>query len=295
MNLNQLRYFATLADLEHYTRAAEKLNISQPTLSHAMSLLEEELGVRLFQKQGRNVVLTKYGKLFLEYVKESLYILDSGISKIQEMTSKTQGVIDLAFIYTLGSEFIPELVGDFLKIHKGLNVRFQFTTGNTTELIQGLKDEKYDVAFCSMVEGEDSMEFIPVGVEKLVAVVPKNHPLADKQQVELEEIASYPQIFYAKNSGLRPTIDRLFEMAQIKPQIAYEILEDGAMAGLVARNFGIAIMPDIPLLKNLNVEVLELHAPVLERQFYMVLSRNNFHTPIVQYFTEYVRKTFAEN
>ena len=76
MNLYHLRYFVTLAHLEHYTKAAENLSITQPSLSHAISLLENELGVALFEKEGRNIVLTKYGKIFLKDVEKLLEILD---------------------------------------------------------------------------------------------------------------------------------------------------------------------------------------------------------------------------
>lgn len=290
MNLNQLRYFVTLAHLEHYTKAAEELKISQPSLSHAMTTLEQELETSLFQKQGRNVTLTKYGKLFLTYVEESLQTLDLGIGKTRAMTGQTRGRVDLAFIYTLGSEFVPELVSDFLRVYEELDVQFHFTVGNTMEVVDGLKSEKYDIAFCSMLEEEPSVEFTPIGEERLVVVVPCGHPLAGKQVVTLEETAAYHQIYYTKNSGLRPVIDRMFEEARIKPKIAYEIEEDGSMAGLVAQNFGVAIMPDIPILRTLNVEVLELYAPGFIRQIYMAVSKENYQTPVVKKFAGYVKQ-----
>lgn len=290
MNLNQLRYFVTLAHLEHYTKAAEELKISQPSLSHAMTTLEEELETSLFQKQGRNVTLTKYGKLFLTYVEEALQILDLGIGKTRAMTGQTRGRVDLAFIYTLGSEFVPSLVSDFLRIYEELDVQFHFTVGNTTEVVEGLKNEKYDIAFCSMLESEPSVEFIPIGEERMVVVVPYGHPLSGKEVVSLEEAAVYQQIYYTKNSGLRPVIDKMFEEARIKPKIAYEIEEDGSMAGLVAQEFGIAIMPDIPILRTLNVEVLELYAPDFVRRIYMAVSKENYQTPVVKKFASYVRK-----
>ena len=83
MNLYHLRYFVTLAHLEHYTKAAENLSITQPSLSHAISLLENELGVALFEKEGRNIVLTKYGKIFLKDVEKSLEILDSSVKSLK--------------------------------------------------------------------------------------------------------------------------------------------------------------------------------------------------------------------
>lgn len=165
MNLNQLHYFVTLAHIEHYTRAAEMLSITQPSLSHAISMLEQELETNLFEKRGRNVVLTKYGKVFLEYVEEALKILDSGVKKTRALTSDTGGVIDLAYIFTLGSVFVPQLVGGFLKEHEDWDVNFRFSVGNTTEIIQGLKEEKYDIAFCSRKEKESGIDFVPIAKE----------------------------------------------------------------------------------------------------------------------------------
>ena len=294
MKLHQLNYFVALARLEHYTKAAEEIGISQPTLSHAIAGLEEELGVKLFRKQGRNVVLTKYGRFFLGYVEESMNVLELGVSKTKGMAGQTKGVIDLAYISTLGSEFVPRLVGDFLRSHEELETEFHFTVGNTSELIQGLKDEKYDIAFCSMMENEPEVSFTPVGTQNLVVVIPNQHPLSGRGEVDLEEAALYPQIYFTQGSGLRPVVDRLFEMAKIRPQIAYEIEEDGAMAGLVAQNFGIAVMPDIPLLKNMNVEVLKLRSPRYQRYIYMALSKENYQTPIVEKFAEYVKALYGK-
>lgn len=288
MNLNQLHYFVTLAHVEHYTKAAEMLSITQPSLSHAISVLEQELETSLFEKRGRNVVLTKYGKIFLEYVEEALSVLDSGVKKTRALTSETSGIIDLAYIYTLGSVFVPQLVGGFLRQHEEWDVNFHFTVGSTTEIIQGLKDEKYDIAFCSQKEKNSSIEFIPVGTEELVVVVPKGHELAGKKEIELYKTLEYPQIYFSKSSELRPVIDQLFEKIGGKPDIAYEILEDGSMAGLVAENFGIAVMPRIPILNNLEVEVLDIANPSYERYIYVAQLKNKYFAPVTRKFAEYV-------
>ena len=91
MNLYHLRYFVTLAHLEHYTKAAEILGITQPSLSHAISSLEEELKVRLFEKDGRNIVLTKWGSIFLKDVEDTLNRLDSSVENLQ-MTGSGNGI-----------------------------------------------------------------------------------------------------------------------------------------------------------------------------------------------------------
>ena len=145
MNLNHLYYFKTLARVEHYTRAAQELSITQPSLSHAISCLEDELGTYLFEKQGRRVVLTKYGKIFLQYVTNSLDMLEVGIKRTKAMTSESSGIIDLGYIFTLGSHFVPDLVSEFLKTQEGKSIDFTFNQGITKNILAGLKDEKYDV------------------------------------------------------------------------------------------------------------------------------------------------------
>ena len=116
MNLYHLRYFVTLAHLEHYTKAAEILAITQPSLSHAISSLEKELGVKLFEKDGRNVVLTKCGQAFLTDVEQSLDMLDSSVNKLR-MTGRGEGRVDIGMLRTLSST-VPKFVKDFLEIGK---------------------------------------------------------------------------------------------------------------------------------------------------------------------------------
>ena len=289
MNLNQLHYFSKLAEVEHYTKAAEELDISQPTLSHAIGSLEKELGTKLFEKRGRNVTLTKYGSIFREYVDGSLHTLDSGVKKVRALTGQTEGLIELGYIYTLGSEFVPSLVSDFIRTHEELKVRFHFTVGNTSEIIQGLKDERFDIGFCSMAERESGILFTPVGTENLVVVVPKGHPLSYEKAVDLEQAAAYPQIFYTENSGLRPVVDRMFSQIKVIPQIAYEIEEDGCMAGLVAQNFGIAVMPEIPVLQQLNVDIVPIRNQHEKRYVYMARGKDTYQPPLVRRFAEYVK------
>ena len=88
MNLQWLYYFDAIAELEHYTRAAEQLHVSQSNLSHAISELEEELGVELFERKGRNIRLTKYGELFRPYVKQSITSLETGVKTLKNHRSR---------------------------------------------------------------------------------------------------------------------------------------------------------------------------------------------------------------
>lgn len=287
MNLYHLRYFVTLAHLEHYTKAAEELMITQPSLSHAISLLEKELGVSLFEKEGRNVVLTKYGKMFLNDVQKSLEILDSNVKTLR-MIGAGEGRIDLAFLRTLGTDFVPELARDFMQMHEEKSIEFHFHTGVTVDIIQGLKERKYDIAFCSKLEKEPSIEFTPIARQELVLIVPADHPLAEKDSVDLNETIPYPHIYFSRKSGLRPIIDDMFKQINEQPKVAYEVEEDQVIAGLVSKNFGIAVTPYMPILSSMNLKVLQIASPSYERIFYLAVVKDKFLAPVVQKFKNFV-------
>lgn len=148
MNLSYIRYFVELAHVQHYTNAARNLNITQPSLSHAISQLEEELGVMLFEKNGRNTELTAFGREFLACAEHSLGTLDAGVESIQKEAAG-DGVIRLGLIRPLGMEFVPRLAAEYLKKDENRNVSFTFHTGTTGQLLDDLAARKYDMVFCS--------------------------------------------------------------------------------------------------------------------------------------------------
>lgn len=295
MNLYHLRYFVTLAHLEHYTKAAELLSITQPSLSHAISSLEKELSVKLFEKEGRNVVLTKCGQAFLLDVEQSLELLDSSINKLQ-MTGSGEGRIDIALLRTLSTDLVPGLVRRYLDSHQSHNIDFHFhsSTGLTPDIIHGLKERKFDIAFCSKMDQEPTIEFIPVAKQELVLITPKDHPLAIHDEIDLAESLPYPQVGFSKRSGLRPIIDKLFEKCGGSPQITYEVEEDQAVAGLVAANFGIAVVPNMAILDYMSVKVIHIVKPTWERIFYMCSLKEVYQAPAIEEFKQFVRNTTKE-
>ena len=289
MNLRQLHYFRTLAKIEHYTQAAAQLSITQPSLSHAITELEKELGVFLFEKQGRNIRLTKYGKIFLTYVDSALCELEKGEKKIKKLMNPEQGQIDLAFIYTLGSRFIPTSIEAFVKETEYKDITFSFAQGTTKSIIQGLKDEKYDLAFCSYMENEKEIDFTPVAEQELVLAVHPDHPLAQKATVDIRETVSYPYIFYSKESGLRPLIDKIFKEENLKPEIVCEVEEDSAVAGLVSVNYGIAIMPRLSTIENqATIKLIKISNPIHKRFIYLASMKNYFLSPSVRLFRDFI-------
>lgn len=287
MNLLHLRYFAELAKTQHYTRAAEVLCITQPTLSHAINQLELELGIPLFEKQGRNVRLTYNGEQFLAYTRQALDSIDEGINLLQSV-GRGEGIIRLGLLRTLGVEFIPRLAAEFLKLNPGKNIRFSFHTGVTGELLEGLTERKYDLVFASKPSDELRLTSVAVNKQDLVLIVPKGHPLADRQTIDLADTLPYPQVSFTQGSGLRDVVRRLYSKIDAVPNIAYETEEDQVVAGLVAQGFGIAIVPYMDMLLRLDIKILPIVNPTWERYFYMVSDEQAFQTQAVRKFRRFV-------
>ena len=287
MNLFYLRYFVTLPRVTHYTRAAEQLCITQPSLSHAISQLENELGVPLFEKSGRNTTLTRFGEEFLVCAEHTLSTLDAGVSSIRK-SARGEGLIRLGFLRTLGVEFIPRLAAGFLKKNAELDIHFTFHTGVTQHLLEGLAARKYDLIFCSEPLEKENLTVIPIQKQDLVLITPKDHPLASRNDIDLEETLLYPHIFFDKSSGIRNVVDRMFSQIGRQPEIAYETEEDQVIAGLVAQKFGIALVPYMDLLLKLDVKILSIRSPSCERAIFMINDNRIYMPPAVKRFREFV-------
>lgn len=287
MNLFYLRYFVILARVKHYTRAAEQLCITQPSLSHAISQLENELGVPLFEKSRRNTTLTRFGEEFLVCAEHTLSTLDAGVSSIRK-SARGEGLIRLGFLRTLGVEFIPRLAAGFLKKNAELDIHFTFHTGVTQHLLEGLAARKYDLIFCSEPLEKENLTVIPIQKQDLVLITPKDHPLASRNDIDLEETLLYPHIFFDKSSGIRNVVDRMFSQIGRQPEIAYETEEDQVIAGLVAQKFGIALVPYMDLLLKLDVKILSIRSPSCERAIFMINDNRIYMPPAVKRFREFV-------
>ena len=287
MNLTHLRYFVELAAAQHYTRAAERLCITQPSLSHAIAQMEAELGVPLFEKRGRGTVLTRFGRQFLTCAQQTLNTLDAGVEELQRV-GRGEGVVRLGLLRTLGVDFVPSLAERFLQAHPEKNIRFTFQVGMTGALLDALAARELDLVFASRPAELRGLTLDVVGRQDLVLIVPRGHPLCGRRSIDLAQTLDYPQIFFSRDAGLRAIIDELFAKTGGTPRIAYETQEDQVIAGLVAHGFGIAVVPYMQLLEQLDLEIIQIERPTWEREFCMLCDPNAYQTPAAVGFRRFV-------
>lgn len=204
MNLRQLQYFKTIAELEHYTRAAEKLYVSQSNLSHSIQELEDELNVEFFVRKGRNIKLTKYGELFLPYVSQALNLLDTGVARLQDYINPNSGTVVMACFPSL-AEFAPELIVRYLSETNRVGVRLQFNQEATfMQLRDKLLAGEIDLLFCTKID-DPRVEGALIGEHQIVLLVPESHRLAQRESVDLRELDGSPSSLSTTTASCAPS------------------------------------------------------------------------------------------
>lgn len=287
MDMSQLKYFQILAGAGSFTKASEDLNLSQPALSRSISRLEEEMGVPLFERKSRGVVLNRYGEIFLPHANRVLLEIDEGKQKINDRIHPNQGTISLAFIETLGFSFIPNLISKFRK--KDPKVEFQLLQDTTVNILGLLSNGKIDIGFCSPQALEENISSIKLSKEELFLIVPKSHPLAGRELVNLSDVAEEPFVLFKKETALHDVIENLCREAGFVPKMSFESFEERTVAGLVGASFGVALLPHIPGLDKRKISLIRVSTPKCFRKIEMVWRKEAYMPPVVMHFKDFVQ------
>jgi len=286
MNLPQLYYFKKLAELQHYIKAAKELYITQPSLSDSIASLEKELGVSLFQKEGRNVRLTKYGQEFYQHVTASLNELERGITVMKKHSGQISGTIDIGCIPTLLGDFLPNAMADYSAINP--LAKFNIYHGMSLDIIDGVSGGKYDLGFCSKVDNMPDLAFVPIITQELIAIVNSSHPLAKKQGIYLKELAGFQLTTYRDTIPIGSVVRALLKKDGVEANFSYD--DEITIGGLISKKPLAAIVARTPFLNQFsNLVHLTLYdVPRDSRLIYMVYSKKNFITSAVEAFADFI-------
>ncbi|WMW43319.1 LysR family transcriptional regulator [Bacillus subtilis] len=292
MEWEQLEYFQTLARMQHVTKAAKSLSITQPALSRSIARLENHLGVPLFDRQGRSISLNQYGHIFLRRVQAMMKEYTEGKEEIQTLLKPDQGVVSLGFLHTLGTTLVPDLIGSFQQEYP--NIAFQLKQNHSYWLLERLKSGDLDLCLLASIKPENPIQWIKLWSEELFVFVPNDHPLASRESITLNEIAGERFILLKKGYALRMTVDELFEKANIQPNIMFEGEEAATAAGFVAAGLGISILPDLKGLDQSKITKIRVSWPECQRVIGIAWIKGRFLSPVAETFKQYVISHFSE-
>jgi LysR family transcriptional regulator, transcription activator of glutamate synthase operon len=290
MNADELRWFAALAEREHMTSVAREQHISQPALSRAITRLEQQLGVPLFDRRGRVLRLNHHGRRYLPYARRALEQLDAGAAALADVADADHGEIRLWFSHTLGSWLVPALVGAYREQRPG--VRFRLTQRGTVGLIGAFDEGAADLILMGPRPAARShLGWHHLITEPILLAVPPHHRLARRRSVRLEEIADEPFVAMAPGNMLRRLAEDLCRAAGFEPRIAFEGDEIATLRGLIAAGLGVGLVTP----QRVAAEAVKTATPHLrvrdegcERPLGLVWDPERPATPVVAAFRDFV-------
>ncbi|TQR20726.1 LysR family transcriptional regulator [Psychrobacillus vulpis] len=292
MEWQRLEYFQTLAKVQHMTRAAEILSISQPALSRSISSLEEEIGVPLFDRQGRSIILNRYGLMFLHRVNRIMNEMNEGLTDIQQLIHPEQGEVALGFLHTLGTNIVPNLIRTFHDEYPGIT--FQLKQNHTHTQLNQLKSGELDLCLLASIENEKMIEWTELWRDELFIIVPIDHPLANRKSIQLRKLANESFISLKKGYALRVTTDEIFRSSEIEPVITFEGEEVATVAGFVAAGLGFSILPDGEEINPNKIAKLRIEDMKCERVIGMARVKNRYLSPAANNFQQFILDYFLK-
>ena len=287
MNVDELRWFVTVAERGRVTQAAAELHISQPALSRALARLQRELGVDLFDRSGRTLRLNRYGKLYLDHVRRALGELDAGRRALEEMAGGEQGLVSLGFAPTLSTWLVPALVSAFRDEHPG--PRFQLHQDAVGPLVGALRDGGMDLLITPR-PGDPELQWQALGRERLQLVVPPGHRLAGRRRVRLAEAAKERFVMFKHAFDFRDLVEDLCREAGFEPESGFEAEDIASVRALVAAGLGVAVVPPLHGAGELargGVHI-ELSDPTAVRSLGIAWDEQRYRSPVTELFRSFV-------
>ncbi|ENJ1743012.1 LysR family transcriptional regulator [Vibrio parahaemolyticus] len=264
MEIKQLNYFITVAEELHFRNAALKLNMSQPPLSYQIRKFEGELGVVLFERNNRNVKLTKAGQYFYKSVKRIVDELKKEVVVTQNIHKGQIGNIVLGFSGSAVFELLPKIIKQTKHMFPNVNLDVKQLT--TNEQVEALNSGSIDVGLIVPPILDENILTYPISKEKFVLCVPKGHTLSNRiEGINCSDLVNYDFIMTQREAGqgYYDLVNALCMEGGFTPTIVQTAKEQHTIVSLVSANIGIALVPESTAnINNFNVEYLPINSKI---------------------------------
>ncbi|HXM58125.1 MAG TPA: LysR family transcriptional regulator [Candidatus Dormibacteraeota bacterium] len=242
MELHQFRYFVTVVREGTFTRAAERLYITQPSLSEQIRKLETELGSPLFQRLGRRLALTSAGEALLPHAERVLFEVEQARARVEEVLGVRLGRLSIGVLPSAAARLVPRLLAEFRSRHPGVEVelREEAVSADAEDLVH---EGTLDLAIIRLPKRRADLDERFLVREPMVLVVAPGHRLADRRSVALIEVAEEPFVAMRAGHGLRDLLVRLCREAGFDPRISFETGQLASAVGLVLAGAGVTVVP----------------------------------------------------
>lgn len=286
--LRQLQLFEAIVRLGSFTRAAEELFLTQPTVSMQIKKLTDAIGLPLFEHVGRNVEPTEAG---IELYKACSKVFDTLANlemKFDDLKGMKRGRLRIAGI-TMAKYLTPEILGEFSRLYPGIDLALKVT--NRERVIERMLENKDDLYILGqMTDYETEVEMHPFSPNPLVVLAPRDHPLVGKKNIPLEAIAKEPFIMREPGSGIRDATLRTFAAKGLQPRVRMELGSNEAIKHAIVGGLGLSVLSLHALTldgADSPVAILDVEGFPIIRQWYIVYPKGKELSLIAKTFLEF--------
>ncbi|MGG0821446.1 LysR substrate-binding domain-containing protein [Paenibacillus turicensis] len=275
MELKQLEYFITLSQELHFTRAAEKLGITQPSLSQQIRLLEHEIGMPLFDRVGKKTMLNEAGQVLLHHSYNVFHELQQAKAIISELQGLKRGSLKVGALLTVINYLLAPTVMTFHQSYP--NVELSVLGMRTGDIYNGLLHNELDLGIVFLPMEHDDLEIVPLYEENLALAVAVNHPVANLEFVTLDILKNTPSVLLPATYFLRQLINEQCQTTlSFTPQPVLEMTTMESIITMVSKGVGVTILPKgyLDYINNPNIVTVPLQAPTLTTQIGVVYRKH---------------------
>jgi DNA-binding transcriptional LysR family regulator len=280
MTMRQMRVFAAVARNLSFTRAARELHLTQPAVSQQVKLLEEEVGMPLFEHIGRKVHLAPAGAELLRYTEQAMELLRQANESLSAMRGLKRGVLKLGAVST-AKYFAPSLLSTFKPAYP--EVTIQFAVGNREEIIQQLAANEIDLVIMGRPPRELETVAEPFAKHPLVLIASPRHPLARKRHIKLSQLATESFLIREEGSGTRASMERVFRERGVPIQVSMEVSSNETIKQAVMADMGISFISSHTVGLELaagKLVILDVVGLPIVRDWYVIHLRDKRLAPI---------------
>lgn len=294
LTLQQLKLFESVSRLGSYTRAAEELCITQPAVSIQIKRLEEQVGLPLFEQVGKKTFPTAAGKTMYEASRDILNRVEELKISIEELNGTVKGSLQMSVV-TTAKYFLPKLLGVFLQKYPDVEPKLKFT--NRARVVERLMNNEDDFVVMGQIPTDDSLVAHPFLNNILGIIAHADHPLANKKNITIEELAKQRFLIREMGSGTRSVFDQLLHNHGVKIDAYMELGSSEALKQAVMAGLGIAVLSlhSVQLERDVSkLTVLDVEGFPLKRRWYAVHLKGKKLSLVARTFLDYILKESSE-
>ncbi|MET9064044.1 LysR family transcriptional regulator [Streptosporangium sandarakinum] len=290
MELRQLEYFVAVAEERSFTRAAERVHISQSGVSAQIRRLERELGAELFDRSARVATLTVAGKAALEHARAALAAAGAAGRAVGEVTGLVRGRLTVGMVVGCTVTPLFEALAAFHRAHPGVEI--SLLEDGSDRLVEGVRTGALDLALAGAAALPEGLETLTVVSERLVAAVPADHALAGRPRTTLAELCAYPLVCMPPGTGVRTVFDRACAARGLEPAVTLQASAPDAVADLAARGMAVAVL-SASMAEHHRDRLVALPLDDAETPALLVLVWKSTSNPAMRELLAHARRAFA--